>query len=390
MSGAQMYMRNKLCFLENNGWNVLVLYYTDGPVLIDELVKFIPNRIPVLEKTVQTVSDKDVSDVIGKVRQMIPEGSDVVIESLDFNLAFWGEILAQSFGGKHLFYPLTEKIPVARGRERDFLAAKYRRGEFVAPNSRVKLTLPDIEPDESHLYFELPSYSNVVSTEKIDLSYDKEWPVVLSLGRLEKTYIKPMLAEIIKFCEANDVTINLFVVGSAPNQRTVDKVRQIIDSCKKIKPRYFGYMYPIPLDIIRAADVAIASSGSVYVTYGQGIPTIAIDIDTHNAIGVYGHTTFAKIRTTEPIVSTSELLEDILLRKKYAKSSPTDTDGTEKSDNIFRQHLEVISSSSQEKQYYDVQSIYSTLQRAIAKTKFAILKALNKLNLYHPDMSFRN
>ena len=209
-------------------------------------------------------------------------------------------------------------------------------------------------------------------------------------GILENTYIKPMLAEIIKFCEANDVTINLFVVGSAPNQRTVDKVRQIIDSCKKIKPRYFGYMYPIPLDIIRAADIAIASSGSVYVTYGQGIPTIAIDIDTHNAIGVYGHTTFAKIRTTEPIVSTSELLEDILLRKKYSKSSPTDTDGTEKSDNIFRQHLEVISSSSQEKQYYDVQSIYSTLQRAIAKTKFAILKALNKLNLYHPDMSFRN
>ena len=390
MSGAQMYIRNKLCFLENSGWNVLVLFYTDGPVLIDELVKFIPNRMPVLEKPVQTVSGKEISDFVTKVRQMIPEGSDVVIESLDFNLAFWGEILAQSFSGKHLFYPLTEKIPVARGREGDFLSTKYRRGEFVAPNSRVKLALPDIELDEAHPYFELPSYSNVVSTEEVDLSYNEEWPVVLSLGRLEKTYIKSMLAEIIKFCETNDVTINLFVVGSAPDQRTVDKVRRIIDSCKKIKPTYFGYMYPIPLDLIRAADVAIASSGSVFIPYKQGIPTIAIDINTHEAIGVYGHTTFAKIRTTEPIVCTSGLLEDILLRKKYPKSSQEDIDGPEDSDDIFRQHLEVMSKSSQGKQYYDVQLIYSTGQRAIAKAKFAILQILHKLNLYCPDMSFRN
>ena len=96
------------------------------------------------------------------------------------------------------------------------------------------------------------------------------------------------------------------------------------------------------------------------------------------------------IRTTEPIVCTSGLLEDILLRKKYPKSSQEDIDGPEDSDDIFRQHLEVMSKSSQGKQYYDVQLIYSTGQRAIAKAKFAILQILHKLNLYCPDMSFRN
>ena len=381
MGGAQMYIRNKLCYLENKGWNVMIFYFSEGSVMIDEFKKFIPYRLPILKIPIQMATKKEISAFLNTVKALVHQGSDVVIESVLYGLAFWGELLAQFVGGKSVFFPLTESLPIANGRERDFMIYKYRRGEFVNSNERAKLILPEYQLDDNHQYFILPSYSNVVSEKPFPLSYNRDYPVVLSIGRINKPYFEPMLSEIIQFCDTNSITINLFIVGSTSDQGIIDRVKRTIEGCKRIIPTYFGYMYPIPLDIIRASDVAIASSGSVHVSYEQGVPTIAIDINTHEAIGVYGYTTQAKIRTTEKEVSTSELLEDILIRKLFSKTSPVCIDRVEESDKIFEQHLDVISKTSPDKQYFDVHSIYTVRHRISAKMKRVVLKLLDCLHI---------
>lgn len=164
-------------------------------------------------------------------------------------------------------------------------------------------------------------YNNVVSPESINFEFDKSLPVITSIGRLEKNYILKMVLEVIKFAEENDTKVNLFFIGGASEKGYIDNIKAELSKTNMVIPHFFGYLFPIPVNILDVTDVVIAVSGSVLVGVSRNIPTISIDVNDSYPLGVFGHTTHSRLfRSNEAIVPTSEILKDIILDNKYKEA----------------------------------------------------------------------
>ena len=323
MGGAQMLIRNKMLDLESRGWNVQIFYYFPGEkIIIPEFKRFINNRIKELQYPFYAYSQKKRTQVVEKISSIIDCYKNVVVESDFYHLSFWGELIASKVNGINILYFIGEEFPRISKKEELFLCFKQNRKEFVNAHSikeRYSKLVASLHNENEVL--KMPSYNNVYSNIEFPLYYDNSFPVITSIGRLEKNYILPMVKSIIEFAENNKTIVNLFFIGDSEYPIFLDEIKNVLSKTSKVIPHFFGYMYPIPLTIINATDVAIATSGSVKVTSSQNIPTISICIEDCFPLGVYGLTTNSCLfRTTEPIVSLSEMLRDILIDGKYKES----------------------------------------------------------------------
>lgn len=369
MGGAQMLLRNKMLDLESRGWAVQVFYYFPGnEILIPEFKQFSDNRIAELQYPIYAYSIKRREQIINLILSKIDKG-DVVVESDFYHLSYWGELVASKVQGINILYFIGEEFPKISYREELFLLFKQLRKEFVNALSikeRYSKQVASLHDDNEVL--EMPSYNNVYSSVEFPLEYNKAYPVITSIGRLEKNYILPMVKGIIEFAESNDMIVNLFFVGDSEYDVFLDNIKNILSKTSKVLPYFWGYMYPIPLSIIKATDVGVAVSGSVKVTASQNIPTISICVEDCHPLGVYGHTTNSRLfRTNEPIVKLSELLEDILIKGKYKESIDySDVDSLE----IYEKNSMIINSLLMNvREYYNCDDVFTMLDRIIINIK---------------------
>lgn len=181
---------------------------------------------------------------------------------------------------------------------------------------------------------------------------------------------------------ATKTKVNLYLVGDAAEKQYHDEVKDLLSLNKNIEPIFFGYLYPIPRKLIRLSDVVIASSGSVLVGYENGIPTIAVDGNDFEAIGVYGKTTKNTLfRENEPKGSISSLLEDILIEHKYTKTDEFDDYDSKSSESTLMNHFSIIEQSDKEKIFYEVHNIYNFYEKCILRAKNLIIKTIGESNL---------
>ena len=323
MGGAQMLIRNKMLDLESRGWNVIIFYYFQGQIMIPEFKRFSGKyRIPELQNVIFSYSKSKVKEVVNRMASFVEGKTDIIIESDLFHLCFWGELLAREVKGIHLLYFVTEDYKKINNAEWQYLLFKQKRGEWVnhiSIKKKIALNLDMIKEPDS--YLKMPSYNNVLSSEKISLNYDSSLPVITSIGRLEKNYILPMVEEIIRFVEVNNIRVNLFFVGGAEYDIFLVRIKDLLSKTDKVIPHFFGYLYPIPENIIEVTDVAIATSGSVKVPILLDVPTISICVEDCMPLGVFGHTTNGCLfRNDEPIVSLSSILTDIIINGKFKES----------------------------------------------------------------------
>lgn len=366
-----MYLRNKMVFLKSHGWTVTVFFYNEGPVLIDELMPYNHNIIRELMFPVSAIGSRKVSNIINRIAGQIGNSGECIIETHVYHMSYWAELLAKRVNGRSLLFLLHESLPHFSNIELNFLRFKTLRGEFI--NS---IRLNDVLGDDcrtSKLLWDMPSYSNVTSDIPYKIDYNKNYKTILSLGRLDKPYIKPMIEEIVSFTEKAGQKVNLFFVGGAADTSYIKKIEEYLKDKDSIIPYFFGYLYPVPTDIIKASNVAIASSGSVLVPTEQGVPTIAIDTQDYMAMGIYGKTTNNTfLRSTEPLQKTSELLYEVLVDDKYNDIAEALSPATLEANNILQKHLNLIESLNVPKEYYDVFSVYTLKERMSEKMKRAV------------------
>lgn len=358
MGGAQMYIRNKVVFLKQHGWAPTVFFFNAGDVLIPELKEFINNRIPELAFPITAYNKRKREGVINRIVTDLKDSEECVIESHIYPECYWAEEIARRIHGRHLLFFLHEMFPSYSYKEELFLKFKFDRGEFKNVTRRIEIMLG--KHWENKDAFIIPSFSNVTSPVDYPLKYDKGLKTILSIGRLDKPYIMPMLSEIAKYTQRMNVPVNLFLVGGAAEESYMKEIRTFIKEQEMIIPYFFGYMFPIPLNIIQAADVAIASSGSVLVPAEQGIPTISIDTQDYMAMGIYGTTTYNVFkRQDEPQLRTSDLLYDVLVAGHYHKIDAKPTAYTLQAEQMQEDHLRIIESLDAPKEYYDVLAVFS-------------------------------
>lgn len=372
MGGSQMLLRNRIIDLKSRGWCVHVFYYFKCDiVLIPELREYFGNNlIPELQNDFFFYSSKKINDVVNRIDSIVRSYDDVVIESNCYHLGFWGEIIAKKLRGISILYFITEDFKRLSGLEKLFILNKQRNGEWVNSYSIKKKYVSDLSFQKcKNDYIKMPDYSNVLSEEVYELNYDKQYPVILSIGRLEKPYIIPMIEEIIKFADSNQVKVNLFFVGSSPFEVCIQKIKKLLSKTDLVIPYWFGFLYPIPKNIIKSASVSIASSGSVKVSTSLNIPTISICAEDNKPLGIYGYTTNSTLlRTDEPILPLSNILEDVIMKNMYK-----DNDKLNCSTNIIEDCYEannnlILSLLNQKRQYFNPYSYFPIYKRVFYNT----------------------
>lgn len=377
MGGAQMYLRNKLLFLEERGWRVAIFFFNDGDILIPELQRFSSFCIPELRLPVTTISKKRALKVLSRMKELIGNADNCIIETHVYHMSFWAELLAKETKGRNLLCFLHENYPKLSRKEIDYLHFKCDRGELMKSSSWIETRLGQHWKTEKS--FKLPSYSNVTTKDEYAFYYDKSLYSILSLGRLDKPYIIPMINEVASFSEKIRKPVNLFLVGGAAEDSFLDDVKHSLDKIKNVIPYFFGYMYPIPENIIRTADVAIATSGAVMVPTELGVPTIAIDAQDYMAIGIYGVTTQNKMRRTkEPQIPIADLLSEVLQNHKYKEILGASSVIEKERNLLLQDHLAIVETIDSPLEFYDVYSIYNKKEMLKQKVVAFLYKFLGE------------
>lgn len=383
MGGAQMYVANKSAYYESLGWETSVFFYTEGDIFINYLQRFSNNLIPDLGNSIWSLSKNTREKVIDQITNQISENDEVVVESNLLSLAYWGELIAEKIKGKHVVFILQETIPQLTIKQADFLDFKLNRKELLNSHSKSihNIFKNRFKSDYDTYNYQLEPYcSNVIDYAHTDVPstiIDADYNI-MSIGRLDKEYIKPMLDEIKIFAQKHkDKTINLIFIGDDNSHTMGEYIKAIYASTNNIKLSLLGYIFPIPFDWIKIVDISIASSNSVLVTSEVGIPTISIDGRDLKAIGIHNHTTKSTVfrKENEPALDISFLIEDVLINNKYLKNLKDNNVENELGLHFYK-HIELLNISSKEKFYYDVLNVYSLFYRLVFFVKRIMRKIM--------------
>ena len=294
-----------------------------------------------------------INEIINSMLMRIVDFRDeIIIESHSKYNALWGEILAKHLDATHLVYLLQEKLTLTRSTY-DFLYYKYSKKALAGISDK---TLPYIFKDKGNkiIGYSLPAlcanvYEHIPCQDFLSLPISDF--TIASIGRLNKPFVLPMLDDIIFFLKKyNDLTFNLVFIGGPKDGVDMANIKKKMEGLSNVSLLVTGYLFPIPIDFILKCDVFVSSAGSCWVSANCGVPTISIDALDFKAIGVIGYTTKNTLyRDMEPQIDVCDLLEEILINKKYSKTGQIKV-----IDIDFNSHFKFITEIVNDKLYYPV------------------------------------
>ena len=382
MGGAQMYVRNKLLFLESLGWRVqIITAEANKNILIPELLPYKDNhwgelRFNSYEQSRSRVK-KVVSEILISLGRLTDESS-IIVESTCMEEATWGEIIAQKLRAKHLFYSLQESNSATNTGVREFLIFKHDRREFAGIGQHSLYTLfKSFHPIEIAKSYKLDASANNVEADVghpfIDTIKKNKYDTIIGcLSRLDKPFVAEGINGVAQYGKMHpEKNILLLLIGGGPRVY-ISSIQKILEDIPNIEIKITGYLYPIPTKLLDLCELFFASAGCARVCQRSGIPTISFDCNDLRPIGIMGRTTTNSMfrNENEPPLDFINLLVDTLDNNRYPK---------ETSNYILRvpdysSHLNFISQSKQSKSYYDVMSIKLATEKE--KMRSIILKTL--------------
>ena len=358
VGGAEIYLRNKCNYLKEKGWKVYIFSYDRGKVLISDLREFESCIIRKLSFSPIAFSQRERQRVLDKLCQMVAvrSGDEIVVESNNFLITLWAELLAERLGARHLVYELQEDSFIYSPGLLDFLKFKYERREFagITANSLVNFFSPYFEVPESNRYFLRAYCSN--SIEDVDaapVSLPPADVTIGSLGRIEKPFVRSAVEDMGHFIGRHpDLKFNVVFIGGERNGHHREKaIRQSLGKYPNVNVYITGLLFPIPAKLLYSVDVFLSSAGSAFATANLGIPTISYDANDLKPIGILRHTTQNSIfrGPDEPPASAEELLSEVLIQRKYPKNIRPIPDVHPD----FSSHIDFVSQMSPKREYYD-------------------------------------
>lgn len=382
IGGTQLYLSSKIRFLEENGWDCHVFFREEPDnILIPNLRKYSPNWIYDLRMPIANISRKASASAIEYMvnKSGYRSGDEIIIESQCLRMATWGEYLAQKLSVKHFVYFIDESICRDTPQMEDFIRYKISQGLFYCIKDEV-LTPFIVSKDErkKHTLTAVGcSENNVVDIEtRLGEKIPEDGKNIFSIGRLEKPYYGHMTDMVCHFAKSHSEThFNFVIIGDTDDERIRQSVFDKIKSIENIRLITLGYVWPLPRCLIKKASVILASAGSAYMGYLENIPTIAIDSNDFEAIGVVGYNTTNVLFRTEAdekwtiadylkriLIDNDKLPLDLMIPKTYD----------------YTKHIEIIR-GPKPSGYYDVMKSRKMIKHykaretvhRLSKSKFA-------------------
>ena len=379
MGGTEMYTSNKVRYLKSKGWNVIVFYFLKGnKILLPNLVEYEGNYIPYLQYAYYYFNRQQRTTIINKILECLQPG-EIVVESHLKALTYWAELIAEKTGAKSILNCLEENISQITKNEAKFFEYKVYRNEVLngSPGAYKRYFGRFYKQayDEFHNKM-IPYCSNVVSYDNdFNLNLSNADFNLLSIGRLDKPYIENMLLGLKNFVKSySEFSYNLIFIGGSQNGKVELHITEMFNELKNVSVYLLGYMMPIPYNLIKNTNVAMATSNSVLVTSNLSIPTISYSIHDYQPIGIYGITTTNRLhRVNEPVIPTELLLKEILIDGKY-NDIRIKNEETKNIEDIFNPQIEFLNKSPNDHRSYDVMKIHSKFEIFIGNFKRILLQ----------------
>lgn len=335
IGGAQMYVRNKIVYLQNRGWIVDLISAQKGIVYISELKKY-DLIIPELNFNCYYYSKKKQEKVVSIIVKRILDNNydEIVIESTCISESTWAEVVAERCKARHFTFLLQEDNKLTSYMDKEFVKFKFARKELASINVQslynMFASFYPISMEESSKYY-LPAWCNNVEED-----IDSEWIykikerkydfLVGCLSRLDKPFIMPSLKSFINYVNKYPDKRFLFVMlGGAPHGSGIEKnIRLIFQPIKNAELIITGYIFPVSTRLLEMFDVFFTSAGSSRVCMRSGVPTITIDGNDFMPIGVLGRTTnnlLFRDKEKEIPLDFSYIMDKVLVDKTFLKLS---------------------------------------------------------------------
>ncbi len=328
IGGMQLYTSRKIEYLKSQGWTPLVFFYRSGDIEIDNLKIYSQNHIQDLRFCVGNVSESARKKVLKQIGKFVNDAQDVIVESCCLALGTWGEYIASNFQGKHILYIIDEIISQPTPKMYEFLEFKANQKLLYCIKQKV---LADVfknkfNLDEFVLRAAGASSNNISdSFNPIVSEIPDGIPTILSLGRLDKPYIGYLFDSIVRFVNSNpERKFNFVIVGDTPIHGAKQGLLSKFENIENVNIFDLGFLWPIPRQLFSKVNVALGSAGSIMLCNRQGVPSIAIDVNDYEAIGVYGQNTSNTLFRDEndPVETIIDWLNLILIENKIIRREP--------------------------------------------------------------------
>lgn len=366
VGGAQSYLKNKINYLEQNGWEVYVFFAgsCEKGCAFPELERFVDGGIEELGvfpcQIVQSYGTVYYNVILFQMLRHIhydkKENCSYLIESSHEYEAIWGELLARQIKAKHICFSIHERF---RGDDRhyvdyiDFFKWKYARRELAGiEENSIKMLFDGYMNVEDSKRFKLSAIMDYnikeIKSQIIEELPKKEWNIAY-FGRCQKEYFPNIVDGVEQFALEYPMHDMQFVIVGSIDERQKE-ILERLNGFKNLTVTIIGYFSVIPKSLFQKIDVFIAGSGCAYLSALQGVPTIVADARNYQAMGILGYTTTDTLYGDQKY-SYQELLKAILVEKYCLKTNKMKIPDYD-SDEAHREFFEFVKASEQQKSYY--------------------------------------
>lgn len=364
IAGGPIYYSNKVRYMEEQGWNVVVIPADTGKkAAVPGLAKYFGPYVPYLGYMPSEFNKRQRERIMAQLMSFVPDNQDeIVIETGNDYTAYWGELLAQRIKAKHVVIFLDENNPFITADVIGFYKFKYDRNELACITKPVmqnlfkgfmELSLEQCKALPCDCTNSIEDYDDLliekVNKAKYNIGY---------IGRLEKPFMPAILNGFVEFCKAypcDSISITFF--GGAYHQNTINEIESMFQSFKNVTTLISGYMYPLPIKALQKVDVFVSGAGSAFVAAKAGVYSVNIDVLNYQPTGVFVADVKGRTSSQCPLGNTVlDYLKWILVDKTELPLPPAEDykNDWQKVCNAFSLHLNFIKNSSSTIGYFDI------------------------------------
>lgn len=358
-SGGPSYVRTKVNYLKEKGWDVQVFDstgFTNASIEIPELKEFEDNRIQELFFNPFWLRKARREKVIATIIDKIGTDDRIVIESNTVVMSVWGELLASRIGAKHIVFLLSERLSITDISLYRYFKYKSLRGELFSINANAFKNLmykfenfQDVEAEKHYWAAHMSVPIEDVECKELNSVEKKDFNIG-HFGR-KKSYFDYMFDQVRQFAiKHRDKSINYILLGVNDIPQTwVEKFPS------NVHLTLIPSRQPIPKMFFDKCDVVVATAGCAYMAFLFGVRVISTDVYNNIPLGVLGYTTRdGNLRSADNHnnLSLSDTLENVLVKNMY-KGMPSLT--ITPSDKGFDYHMTYV--TPPDGNYYDVSHI---------------------------------
>lgn len=390
VSGGPIYNRNKIKYLEEAGWNVIVFPIDKGNVYVKGLEKYSNYYYPFISEFPTVFSKKQRNILLNYMISRIPKENleKVVIETGTDFTSYWGELLAEKLNAKHFVFHLDEVNERITDKFMQYYKFKYERHELacISEEAMTILFKNEKEFEKKKMYALKACCHNVIENYENDMftniNFSKYDRVIGHIGRLDKEYVPSVILDVKKYVMKQDKGFLMIFFGGG-SDNIINDIRKSFESLKNIDILITDYIFPIPYNIVKKVDLFISAAGSSKATASLGIPTIRINVYSGKPVGFVIDANKLLLKEINGEQILEKYLDEFFNKGFKLDIKSQDIDSLWKDICCdFDKHMDFINHSETNKSYYSFETIKLSKKQFIKKCilfivgikKFYVLK----------------